>query len=657
MLQLNPNENRRSIREIFKIPVKLEVVESEKSSAKIFLGYTANISAHGIGLSLPSETLFRRGAEIIVNIDGDTALQTTRVPAKVLWQANSQTGLEFLEELEDLKSIVSRTSPSLAVQFPFLRKFYPYVEGEDIDTKKYEFSPYADKFISDFRKTRDYMIQLKNGESPPGVEQFFFAQYAVADSHINEMAILSAHKAFQDFKKISIQRRRKILDDVREMLYKEKNNIIDLLIMEGHPRKLAEWEYSGMLVCISKESLDYFEQQMMQTLGHFGDETIITVRRPHGVICVSPPKNASSVAFMSCLSLLAGNTLVIKPPLQMPVSSLYMWRNIFGTALKMNGAPKGTINVVIGNSREFMEQWLESPYVKCIFFFGESDAGLDLGRRIYEKGKKPILELSGNDHLVAWKDAPLNEAADSLLDAFMGSTQICMVPKKALIHESIYHQFAKLFVEKANCLKVGLPSDPDTILSPVTKIALFYDHLNEAIENGAELLTGGYRINHRGERDADGTYIAPTVISVPLERAGMLRCMTEENFFPLLPLVKVTGRGLTEREKDHSIFDEMIRILNNNQYGLRISVWARNSYYQRKFIDEVDHSGLLRINSRHINFTHMLSTNGGTGKSGGPFGEMNHVWLKTSHLQGISITKLNTDNQLLPQINAIIKEE
>src|SRR3989344_3920832 len=157
MQKLNSNENRRSIREIFKIPVKLEVAESENSAAKIFLGYTANISPNGIGLSLPSETLFKRGAEIIINMDGDTVLQTTRVPAKVLWQTNSHAGLEFLEELEDLKSIVSRTSPALAVQFPFLRKFYPYVEGEDIDTKKYEFSPYADKFISEFKKTRDFM--------------------------------------------------------------------------------------------------------------------------------------------------------------------------------------------------------------------------------------------------------------------------------------------------------------------------------------------------------------------------------------------------------------------------------------------------------------------------------------------------------------------
>ena len=81
-------------------------------------------------------------------------------------------------------------------------------------------------------------------------------------------------------------RRRKILDDIREILLLEKENIINLMVIEGHPRKLAEWEFYGMYTAHSKESLQLFESEMMKKLGKVGQENIILIRRPEGVVCV-----------------------------------------------------------------------------------------------------------------------------------------------------------------------------------------------------------------------------------------------------------------------------------------------------------------------------------------------------------------------------------
>ncbi len=650
----DPADNRRLERKELRIPVKLEVVESNASSAKVFLAYTSNINRRGIGLNVSAETPMSLDSRVVVSIDGHGARRSYRVPAKLMWHANSQCGLQFLDEVEDIHEILQKITPPF--DLPFAKKFYPYVGDEDVDTQKYEFFPYADKFVAEFKKTREYLMQLKRGQVPPEAHSYIYAQYAVADSDLNRAAVMSAHRAFQEFRRFSVARRRKILDDIRDLLQKEKENLIELLVIEGHPRKLAEWEYSGMLVAISRESLDHFEKEMMQSVGQHGQESIIMVRRPHGVVCVSPPRNASSVAFMACLALLAGNTLVIKPPLQMPISSIYMWRNIFGRVLRANGAPKGTVNVVVGNSKQFLEAWLENPCVRCIFFFGDSEMGLEVGKRVFEKGKKPILELAGNDFLVVWKDAPLEQAADSLLDAFMGSTQICMVPKKALIHEDVYARFVEIFLQKVKTLKVGLPSDPETILSPVGKIPVFYEHLEDAVKKGARMLTGGYRINHRGERDENGLYIMPTVLEVPVERAYSMRCVAEENFFPLLPLIRVSPLSVSGKNKDHNIFETMMGLLEANEYGLRISVWVRDPYYLRRFIEDTHHSGLLRINSRHINFSPYLSTNGGIGKSGGPYGEMNHVWQKTSHLQGISVTRLELEGSPGAHVSLLRKE-
>src|SRR3990167_10186871 len=116
-----------------------------------------------------------------------------------------------------------------------------------------------------------------------------------------------------------------------------------------------------------------------------------------------------------------------------------------------------------------MNEWLAHPYVNDIIFFGDSKKGIELGVKIFQSGKKPVLELSGNDLFFVWKDADINKASDSLLDCFLGSTQICMVPKIALIHQDIYEKFTNKFLDKVKRLKISLPSDPETLLSPVAK--------------------------------------------------------------------------------------------------------------------------------------------------------------------------------------------
>ncbi|HJU03904.1 MAG TPA: aldehyde dehydrogenase family protein, partial [Nitrospiraceae bacterium] len=92
--------------------------------------------------------------------------------------------------------------------------------------------------------------------------------------------------------------------------------------------------------------------------------------------------------------------------------------------------------------------------------------------------------------------------------------------------------------------------------------------------------------------------------------------------------------------KDTAIFKKMIHIANQNEYGLRVSAWATSRFYANKFSEHIQNSGLLRINSRHVGFPPYLATHGGTGKTGGPFGELNYVWQKTTHLQGVSLTRI-----------------
>lgn len=522
--------------------------------------------------------------------------------------------------------------------------FKLFINGKDVDTGQYEYCPYSEKAITDFKTTRKIILKLKKGLRPEGCHDYVYARYCVGSEKENEEAIEAAYHAQKEFQSFSLSRRRKILGDIHDLLREKKEQLIHLMVLEGHPLRLAQWELDGMSKETCHEKLDYYASEIFKKVGCTSDEDLFLIRKPDGICCVSTPKNASSsVSLAASFALLGGNTLIVKPPLKNPVSTIFLWRNIVGEALKANGAPPGTVNIIIGNSENIMKQWIESKQVNTIIYFGQSKKGLEIGKSIFHAEKKPILELSGNDFLIVWKDAPIQEAAQSLLEGFLGSSQICMIPKKALIHQEIFEPFKDEFLKQVKTLKVGLPHDPDTLLSPVTKMDEFYEFLNEAIEKKAKVLCGGNRVDYRGQKDDNGFFLEPTVLEIEDQQAGGLRCVEEENFFPLIPLIKVTGKDSNEhitQDPDVIIFNKIIRLANNNQYGLRCSVWTSSKSYQQKFLTSIHNCGILRINSSHAGFSPYLSGLGGTRRSGGPFGEMNYVWQKTTHLQGVSVKKL-----------------
>lgn len=515
-----------------------------------------------------------------------------------------------------------------------MKKFTLLVNGQDLDTGIYEYSPYTDKKITDFRTTFRILTQLKMGkitEDCEEVNKYVYAKYCVGKEDTNRLAIESAYRAFKEFRNYPLSIRKRIFLDMYDLLLKKKEEFISLLILEGHPRKLAEWEFEGMKIGGCPETIEFFCSQIRKEIGRHRDEIIYWARKPDGVVCLSPPGNASaSNSYLAAYVFLTGNTLVVKLPSRGPIATIFLWKEVVNTALVKNGIPPGALNLILGNPQLIMDEWISSSHVNDVIYIGDSEKGINIGSKIFQAGKKPILELSGNDLLLVWKDADIDKASDSLLDCFLGSTQICMVPKIALIHQDVYEVFLRIFLDKVKKVKVSLPSDPDTVLSPVVKISEFFDFLDDAIKKGAKLAYGGQRVNQYNEEDKNSIFIRPTLLEISSDEViSEMKFMKEEIFFPLLPLIKISGN-------DEDIFRKMIYLVNSHSYGLRTSLWISTSRYLRKFAKQADNCGLLRINSRHVGFSPYLSTHGGTRKSGGPFGELNYIWQKTSHLQGIT---------------------
>jgi acyl-CoA reductase-like NAD-dependent aldehyde dehydrogenase len=457
-----------------------------------------------------------------------------------------------------------------------------------------------------------------------------FARCAFGDARHNDAALEAAAAASKTFGRFSLSQLRDLGADFHRELLARADELVEILIVEGHPRRLAEWEVSGVVHGVDELTRDWYFQQFHEQFSIGGRELQLR-RKPDGVVCINPPQNAAaSNSAMGALALLAGNALVVKVPRSTPAGVMFLYREIVQPLLERHGAPPGTLNLVSGDTQSILKGWLSSPHVDDVLFFGSSSSGLRFGADCFAAGKKPILELSGNDGFLVWKDADLDRAAEALSECFMGSSQICMVPKYAILHPEIAQELIAKLLGLVAGIRPGYPEDPDVVLSPVLKQDQFFDFLSEAREAGCSILAGGERVGVDGAPNAAGFFLQPTVIRVDgLTDARKLSCVREETFFPMLPVI-VPETGGPE------LLEQALGFMNSNSYGLRNSLWSSDETVIETFVRGLSNGGLLKINDSHVGFLPILATHGGTGRTGGPTGELNYAILRTTHWQGIS---------------------
>ncbi|MDQ2838432.1 MAG: aldehyde dehydrogenase family protein [Actinomycetota bacterium] len=511
-----------------------------------------------------------------------------------------------------------------------MRSYSLYIDGEDVEGRRWTYIVRASAFLRSAEKAFNHKRALETGQ-PVEPNSDVIARCAIGGPEDNERALHAARRASRTFRLLPQAIRSQIVIEFNETLAARSDELIEILMAEGHPLKLAQWEVSGMLRGCDEATVRWYETQLHQSFESDG-RRLDLIRKPDGVVCVNPPQNAAgSNAGLGVLAILAGNAIVVKAPRSAPLSVMFVFREILAPILDKYGAPAGTLNLISGNTAAILRNWVSSPLVDDILYFGDSPSGLKLGQECVNNGKKAILELAGNDGFVVWRDADLAAAARALEESFYGSSQICMVPKYAIVHPDVADSFLELFLERVARLRPGYPEDPEVLLSPVLKVDRFFDFLAEARGSGGEVLCGGERVDVDGVPSTTGAFFQPTVIRVDgFKPASGLSCVREETFFPMLSIV------VPEPAPDGQLLEETIEFLNDNEYGLRNSVWTGDNAIAHQFADGVMNGGLLKINDSHIGFISYLSTHGGTGRTGGPYGELNYVGLRTTHMQGIS---------------------
>jgi betaine-aldehyde dehydrogenase len=378
----------------------------------------------------------------------------------------------------------------------------------------------------------------------------------VADA---EAAIAAAKAAFKEWRRVPPLERARMLRAIADVLRKNGEELAMLDAADcGNP-------YAEMVrdANAGAAQLDFYAGLVTEMKGAsipMGPDVVnFSVREPLGVVGRIIPFNHPFMfaAGKSGAPLAAGNTVVLKPPEQAPLSALRLAELIDGIL------PPGVWNVVPGG-REVGQVLSSHPDVAMVALIGSVPTGRAVMKAASDTLKPVLLELGGKNALIAYPDADIEAVSAAVVDGmnFTWCGQSCGSTSRAFIHEKIYDEVLRRAAESIKRYKPGDPTDPATTMGSIIN-QVQYDRVLKYIaagkEDGARLVSGGKRPDD--PKLAKGLFVEPTIFADV--NMGM-RIGKEEIFGPVLSVFKW---------KDEA---DMLAQVNQVEYGLTCSIWTND---------------------------------------------------------------------------------
>src|SRR6266850_65661 len=374
-----------------------------------------------------------------------------------------------------------------------------------------------------------------------------------------EAAIAAAKAAFRDWRRVPPLERAKMLRAIADVLRKNGNELAMIDAADcGNP-------YTEMLrdAGMGAAQLDFYAGLVTEMKGAsipMGPDVVnFSVREPLGVVGRIIPFNHPFMfaAGKSGAPLAAGNTVVLKPPEQAPLSALRLAELIDGIL------PPGVWNVVPGG-KEVGQVLASHPDIAMTALIGSVPTGRAVMKAASDTLKPVLLELGGKNALIAFPDADLDAVSAAVVDGmnFTWCGQSCGSTSRAFVHEKIYDAVLERAQASIKRYRPGNPTDPATTMgSIISKVQ--YDRILGYIESGkkdgARLLCGGARPSD--PKLAKGLFIEPTIFAdVTMD----MRIGREEIFGPVLSVFKWSDE------------DKMLAEVNQVEYGLTYSIWTND---------------------------------------------------------------------------------
>ncbi|HEY9125752.1 MAG TPA: aldehyde dehydrogenase family protein [Acidobacteriaceae bacterium] len=399
-----------------------------------------------------------------------------------------------------------------------------------------------------------------------------------------DKAVAAAKEAFKTWRLVPAPKRAEILFRAGQLLSERKEQFAQEMTREMG-KVLAETR-GDVQEAIDEAFYAAGEGRRLfgvTTPSELRNKFAMSMRMPVGVCAMITPWNFPMAipSWKLFPALVCGNTCVIKPAEDTPLSTLNLVQTLMDA-----GLPPGVVNIVFGYGPEAGAPLVEHPDVRAVSFTGSSAVGSHVAQRASANFKPVSLEMGGKNAMIVMDDANLELALEGALWGAFGTTgQRCTATSRILLHKSIAADFTQKLVARVQSLTVGNGLDKSTDVGPQIneqQIETSTKYCKIALDEGARLLIGGKRLTE--DQYANGTFFAPTVFG---SVTPSMRIAREEVFGPVVALI------------EFSTIEEAVEIANSIDYGLSTALYSKDVNRAFAAIRDLE-AGITYINAPTI---------------------------------------------------------
>jgi acyl-CoA reductase-like NAD-dependent aldehyde dehydrogenase len=436
------------------------------------------------------------------------------------------------------------------------------------------------------------------------------AKVPEADAASIDRALSSARSGFECWSAKSHAERKEIILRYADLLERDNERIIDLLVEEtGKPFGDAMYDTAMVSNCLRFfiEEAERLDQPIIQDPdGRFLN---YIQRQPLGVTVGFLAWNFPllNVGYKLGPVLASGCSTIIKPSSVTPLASL----EVAKLAIEA-GVPPGVINMVTSTDRGLCESLLTSDIPALVTMIGSTEAGLKVMKASCSSVKHFSMELGGNAPVLIYPDADLESAVNHVVGLkFANCGQICVAPNRCFVHKSIYDSFIEAAAKVAAMFQFGSGRQEGMLIGPLSSDGARQGVLKvvqSAVDAGAEIVCGG------GCPERDGYFMEPTILR------GVTPDMTvakEEIFGPVLPVIAF-GED-----------DDEIAMANNVSHGLAAYVFTSDLSSGLRAARDIE-AGSVCVNEPHyaVHLPHGGLKQSGVGKDCSRFSLEEYLTIK-----------------------------
>ncbi|TET33676.1 MAG: aldehyde dehydrogenase family protein [Anaerolineales bacterium] len=429
-----------------------------------------------------------------------------------------------------------------------------------------------------------------------------FVTISQASKEHVDLAVQSARRSFNEVK-LSPHERYEVLSKLSHLVRENAETLAETLVREvGKPIKEARLEVKGVAgnYEVLAEEAKRITGEMVPVEANPGSENrmAFTLRVPVGIVCAIAPFNYPLSLMTSKVgaAIAAGNTVVLKPTQQSPVTACQLMELILQA-----GLPPEHAQLVLGSGSTVGEWLLQNPDINFYSLTGSTEVGEHITRTIGLR--RCAMELGSNAAVIVHKDADVKKAAIACAQrGFYNAGQVCISIQRIYVHKDVQEEFIEEATRYAESLVLGNPMEETTTLGPMIsekEVRRVAEWVEEAVKQGAKVVTGG---KPQGER-----FYLPTILT---NVKPDMKVVCEEVFGPLVVI------------DTYEDFEDAIKATNNSIYGLQAGVFTQDIDLAMKAAREIECGGVMINDTAYYKVRNMpyggmkLS---GFGKEGGKY--------------------------------------